>query len=355
VLRFSCVDLYWIRDEQENGSHNANANLAFHFHNGNGSPVDYFSAFISGLKSDFGNSWPTIYWKSFDTVLIVHSDSGNQVISKLLSSESNFFVGRFGAVESSILFSKYDSVKGSHYSFRLRKSAWANAGVWPPTTGQLNSFADKYLSALRNTTALAVWPPNLLAPQADIIKKLDRKIIQIPISSLDVVHTAQESHDFIPWTMHLSGLNVLIVHPMAESIVQQYKNYKVLHAKTLLPKFNLFTFIPPQTQGAIFWRDSYDKQLQITNERISKILSTYKIDVALIAAGAYGMPIANGIFSEGSSAIYVGGALQLLFGIMGGRWRNSDAVNQMITQHWLESSLEKPPFGGRLVEKRTYW
>ena len=43
-------------------------------------------------------------------------------------------------------------------------------------------------------------------------------------------------------------------------------------------------------------------------------------DIALIGAGAYGMPLAYKIKKMGKKAIHIGGSLQCLFGIKGSRW-----------------------------------
>jgi hypothetical protein len=47
-----------------------------------------------------------------------------------------------------------------------------------------------------------------------------------------------------------------------------------------------------------------------------------KFDVALIAAGAHGVPLASEIKKRGRVAISLGGHLQVLFGVLGERWRD---------------------------------
>jgi hypothetical protein len=47
-----------------------------------------------------------------------------------------------------------------------------------------------------------------------------------------------------------------------------------------------------------------------------------RFDVALIAAGGLAIPLATAIKDQGRIAISLGGHLQVLFGVLGARWRD---------------------------------
>ena len=65
-------------------------------------------------------------------------------------------------------------------------------------------------------------------------------------------------------------------------------------------------------------------------EEISKI----DFDVALLGCGGYGLLISNYIYTNlNKSVIYIGGGLQLLFGIMGKRWENIDLWKKIIAEN----------------------
>ena len=66
-------------------------------------------------------------------------------------------------------------------------------------------------------------------------------------------------------------------------------------------------------------------------------------DIALLGCGCYGHPLCDFIRNElNKSAIYIGGGLQLLFGVMGGRWIHSpmwqDIIKKMV-QNFLDQAL----------------
>ena len=61
-------------------------------------------------------------------------------------------------------------------------------------------------------------------------------------------------------------------------------------------------------------------------EELEKRVAAYQFDVALLSCGSYGLPLGHYItHGLGATAIYVGGALQLFFGLRGLRWKREIA------------------------------
>ena len=61
-------------------------------------------------------------------------------------------------------------------------------------------------------------------------------------------------------------------------------------------------------------------------EELEKRVAAYQFDVALLSCGSYGLPLGHYITHVlGATAIYVGGALQLFFGLRGLRWKREIA------------------------------
>ena len=62
------------------------------------------------------------------------------------------------------------------------------------------------------------------------------------------------------------------------------------------------------------------------------------------------------IFSDlKTSAIYIGGSLQLFFGIMGGRWKNSPKIIEHVNNYWTYPLDEDKPKNPQLCEGNCYW
>jgi hypothetical protein len=65
-------------------------------------------------------------------------------------------------------------------------------------------------------------------------------------------------------------------------------------------------------------------------------IAKIEFDVALLACGSYAMPLGDFVASEmRKKAIYVGGILQLIFGIMGRRYENPFFTDQINAEKFI--------------------
>lgn len=279
--------------------------------------------------------------------------AGNFVISKFLTNNQPFSVGRLGSVESNII----QAMKFGQMPSRLRWQAWVNAGISYPSNRQLRVFDFMYRESISSLDVLAVWPDVTLDSQSNLVQSgLKKNAITIPLRCLDPVQlTSQGITSEEIWTNKLEGRNVLVLHSFAKLIESQYLKRDELHRFKILPKFNLFVLEPPETNGLIFWRGSYGKNLNEFLVNLINYVESNKIEVVLLASGAYGLPIVKHLRDSNVSAIYMGGSLQLLFGIMGSRWRELSNIESLMTNAWIDGSKGKKPFGYKLIEGATYW
>ena len=110
-----------------------------------------------------------------------------------------------------------------------------------------------------------------------------------------------------------------------------------------------------QTAAGNYIHKNWFETYKIMCNDISKI----DFDIALLGCGGYGLPLCNYIRHDlQKSAIYVGGGLQLLFGIMGRRWENipmwKKIINENDTKFIRPSKEEQPPNNTR-IEGGCYW
>jgi len=80
-------------------------------------------------------------------------------------------------------------------------------------------------------------------------------------------------------------------------------------------------------------------------------------DVALIAAGGLGIPLASRIKTLGRVAISLGGHLQVLFGVRGKRWREREFWQQnYFNAHWVAMPERYHPAAkDRVSDNGAYW
>ena len=90
-------------------------------------------------------------------------------------------------------------------------------------------------------------------------------------------------------------------------------------------------------------------------DEIEKIKDTF--DIALCSCGGYGNLVCAELYKLDKSAIYVGGVLQMFFGIYGNRWltERPDVLRLFMNQHWSRPSETEKPQGHNLIENGCYW
>ena len=78
-------------------------------------------------------------------------------------------------------------------------------------------------------------------------------------------------------------------------------------------------------------------------------------EVALIGAGAYGLPLAAYCRSLGKQAIQTSGATQILFGIKGRRWDDHPVISKLYNDAWVRPAPSETPKAQNVVEGGSYW
>jgi len=130
----------------------------------------------------------------------------------------------------------------------------------------------------------------------------------------------------------LSGKKVLVVSPFSKSINTNFHNRHNFFKNYDYPDFEISTINTPITYSGLpddFY--PHDDWFQ-TTAYLKSELSDANFDIALLSCGSYAIPLGVHIRDNlQKQAIYVGGVLQLYFGIMGRRYDNiffTDQINQ---------------------------
>ena len=90
-----------------------------------------------------------------------------------------------------------------------------------------------------------------------------------------------------------------------------------------------------------------------------KDIKEIDFDIALLGCGGYGLPLCNFIKTKlNKSAIYIGGGLQLLFGVMGKRWENIPMWKKIISENnckFIRPSEDEICMNSNTIEGGCYW
>lgn len=157
-----------------------------------------------------------------------------------------------------------------------------------------------------------------------------------------------------PWTRVLAGKKVLVIHPFAESIRSQYAKRALLFENPeVLPEFELKTIQAYQSIGGNNPRNYPD--WFAARDAMKMEIDRHDFDIALVGAGAYGLFLTHHCKQIGKKAVYMGGWLQILFGILGKRWDTRKEMQPLFNTHWIRPKREEVPAGHDSIEDGCYW
>ena len=273
---------------------------------------------------------------------ILEDLEAKQLMEKSILDGTPFLFARWGEVEGNIVYGDRVDMLTAVEVNALKN----NAGFWPLDKISIHKFAEIYANSAREIDILCAgfWFPKIeecyewYSPNVSLVSSL----MQRPFW-----------HD-TSWTWTLQGKKVLVIHPFAKLIEQQYsKRNDLFSTRNILPEMDLKVYQAVQSMGGnnpefLSWFDALKKM----EDEISKI----EFDVALIGCGAYGMPI--GAFIKArlyKMAIHIGGTLQLLFGIKGKRWDNSEPFCDLYNECWVRPTEDLRPKNYKTVEEGCYW
>ena len=227
----------------------------------------------------------------------------------------------------------------------LREKLFFHAGVFPTTPEQLALFSNCYLNAASRADILGLLQFPL---EGWLLKKYAPHATTVDLSSLEPYFSSK------PWSSHLQGLTVLVIHPFVESIKKQYATARkeLFTNPEVLPEFELKVIRAPQTiTGNPIEHHSWIETLSSLEEQVFQ----ESFDVAIIGCGAYGLSLAGTVKSMGKIGIHLGGATQLFFGVAGERWLQQPNFQNLITPAWCRPSKEERPIGWEKNKTGCYW
>jgi len=129
----------------------------------------------------------------------------------------------------------------------------------------------------------------------------------------------------------LTGLTVLVVSPFSESINANFINrHNFFRNNYEYPEFALQLVNSPITYADLPAEMYPHNDWFSTLEFLKNQISQKAFDVALLSCGSYAVPIGEYIKNTmKKKAVYVGGVMQLFFGIMGRRYENPFFTDQI--------------------------
>jgi hypothetical protein len=280
-------------------------------------------------------------------------------ISARLRSPSPCAIGKIGTSELLML----------EYRERWIRFPWPKVSSWHRPTARLHNtgglfpirrdiferFCQEYENSLRLMDILAQWQHG-----EDYEGILERGTLDrfAPHAFRAGLYTL--IHILAPpaaWLGPLAELRWLIIQPFEQTIRAQLPHLASLGTfpdscvSALTQRATDTRFlVPPQFSYMVppRHRDWFHALKEMKTEMEKQ---KDHFDIALVGAGAWSLPLTAHAKAMGKKGLHLGGSLQLLFGIKGGRFDKSGLYNQK----WIRPLPEDRPANFILMEKGAYW
>lgn len=237
--------------------------------------------------------------------------------------------------------------------YRPAKRLYECSGLFPIRRDIFFRWADAYRSSVSALDMIGKWQPG--PPHYEgvienlLIAKYNPTAQQVGTRLLH----------FLPlrpsWIDHLTKLRWLVIHPFQETIQAQLSQLPKLgvYSESAHPDLvcrardtsiiacpQLPYMVPPRHRD---WFEALDD--------LKTQMDKADFDIALVGAGAWSLPLVAHAKKLGKKGIHLGGSLQLLFGIKGGRYDNEGIYNEA----WTRPLPSEVPPDFKKMEQGAYW
>lgn len=279
---------------------------------------------------------------NYRDIAVLPEKQGCKVISDIIYARMPAFVARGGATEMRCIG---EYLKNGTFSDQIKTEISTLSGVFPADDVILTRFCEEYMKCISEADIVSLWG---VGAESKVIHRVCRD------STFTELHALEPYYFDDPWSKALKGKKVLVIHPFKESIEAQYaKREKLFPGTNVLPEFESLTCIKAvqSIAGEKTEFDTWFDALKYMQDQISQV----DFDVAIIGAGAYGLPLAAYCKRIGKQAIQMSGATQLLFGIKGKRWDDHPVISKFYNDAWVRPNSNETPIQKVKVEGGSYW
>lgn len=290
---------------------------------------------------------------------------GAESICKLIQDKIPFFVGKIGTSELDvILFYINHRQKDSPKSYPIveRTHLTKNGGIFPATNESIDAWARHMINdVLPAGDGYAEWNPIRGANERIILNILTPNSERFPLRALEPYYMPEP--DF-RWTHKLAGVRIAVVSPFSKTIAAQWERKEEIWKglgniwnsvfPTIIPVFAGYS--PYLTTGAGKWPSAViSGGWRAAVESIVSDVVASGAKFAIVGCGALSLPVCYALKMRGISAIHLGGATQILFGIKGRRWLSHGVISTFFNDAWVFPDATEVPSEALAVEGGCYW
>lgn len=241
---------------------------------------------------------------------------------------------------------------------RLHFESLNQLGIYPADLDFYPRFDTFWVGHLRNLDVVGLFPDRL-GPSTRILDHygVPGKRMDYHEQEPDRSVPSREEHCYLPL---FRGRRVLLVCPFAELLRERAtpETFEAVWARTGKRWFH------PDSVDALeipygFARETHARHPDTVLDLFSAIeqkITEREFDIALIGAAGLAVPIASTVKSLGRIAIDLGGHIQILFGVLGKRWRHwQDWQESYFNDAWIDMPARYRPVESDVCDSGAYW
>lgn len=278
----------------------------------------------------------------------VNAENAKMILADMIDSGKPFALARIGFGEIDFL---YEIMEKDRHNKPLNDFKHAGLeDVMGYDANQIRRYEKLLSDSYKDIDIFACWYRSF--HEAYLMRKLAKRgAIGTDERVLECFLDKEKS-----WVQKLAGKKVLVVTAFACTTEQQYQKRLDIYPNGFLPEFELKTFQSVWYDNDAGKDDRFPTWFDALNYMIQEI-DKIDYDIALLGCGAFGTPIVSHMKRQGKQAIYVGGILQLMFGIRGSRWDDPSysAYHSLFNEHWVYPGDDNKPVNANKLEGGCFW
>ena len=278
------------------------------------------------------------------------------IIEKQAKNEP-FLIGRLSGNETNFCGSFLNKLSLPN---GLQQNMLYGAGIAFQSHEDVVKYVECYNNATIHSNLLGVWDGGMYYQAKtyyDYLDKTHPNIKKICAHAIEPFYYMD--HPEYKFNTIFKNKKVLIITSHKETTINQLttKNYEKVFSESLFDETTEFhVYKPPQQNAGNHDNNSWYFHYEKMKNELREVKKEFEFDIALVSCGGFGMPISDFIYTElKTSSIYVGGALQLFFGITGRRWAGSQNITKRINSYWTSVLDSDKPKNTELCEGGCYW
>ena len=190
------------------------------------------------------------------------------------------------------------------------------AGIYIQNKEQLKIYVKHYMDSCKHCDVLGVWSGCMYTqakPFYDLFHKLSPNTKEICSQALEPYYFM--NHPEYNYNKVFEGKKVLIISSHLHSVNQQL--HKQVHKKNIFSSdTEFYVYKPPQQNAGNTDGNPWIYHFNTMKQEITELSKEFDFDIALISCGGFGMITSDFIFTQlKKSVMYIGGSIQLFFGI----------------------------------------